>query len=286
MADIRIGLPKGRMQTGVFRLLEEAGIAIQTTSRGYRPTLGGLDGADVKILKPQNVVSMLHSGTRDVGFAGADWVAEMGADVVEVFDTGMDKVRIVAAAPESILVDGGLPKRHLVVASELERITRAWIDREGIDARFLRTYGATEVFPPEDADCIVDITQTGATLHANDLAIVADLMKSSTRIYASSRAMEDAGKRAWIEAFALIVRSVLDARNRVMLEVNVSSELLDAVVDILPCMKTPTIAQLHDHKGYAVKVAVPRDALPGLIPKISARGGTDIVVSPISQIVP
>lgn len=286
MANIRLGLPKGRMQKGVFRLLEEAGITLQTTARGYRPTLGGLEEADVKILKPQNVVSMLHSGTRDVGFAGADWVAELGADVVEVLDTGMDKVRIVAAAPADSLEDGGLPKRHLVIASELERITTAWIARENIDARFLRTYGATEVFPPEDADCIVDITQTGATLHANDLAIVADLMQSSTRLYASTRAMEDPSKRAWIDAFALIIRSVLDARARVMLEVNVATDLLDAVVDILPCMKTPTVGQLHDGRGYAVKAAVPRDALPTLIPKISACGGTDIVVSPVSQIVP
>ena len=110
-------------------------------------------------------------------------------------------------------------------------------------------------------------------------------MRSSTRLYASRRAMDDPGKRAWIDGFTMIIRSVLDARNRVMLEVNVTGDLLEQVVEILPCMKTPTVAQLHDGRGYAVKVAVPRDVLPTLIPKISQRGGTDIVVSPVSQIV-
>jgi ATP phosphoribosyltransferase len=273
------------MQSGVFALLADAGITVSTSARGYRPSLGGLDDVDVKILKPQNVVTMLHAGTRDVGFAGADWVAELGADLVEVVDTGLDNVRIVAAAPEAMLVDGALPAQHLVVASEMERLTRAWIEREGLDAEFVRTYGATEVFPPEDADCIVDITQTGSTLRANGLAIVADLMRSSTRLYASRRAMDDPDKRAWIDAFALVVRSVLDARSRVMLEVNVSADALDAIIEVLPCMKTPTVSQLHGASGYAVKAAVPRSALPTLIPALRARGGTDIVVSPVSQIV-
>lgn len=285
MAKIQIGLPKGRMQKSLFRVLEDAGITVQTTARGYRPVLGGLEDADVKILKPQNVVTMLHAGTRDVGFAGADWVAELGADLVEVLDTGLDKVRVVAAAPSSILVDGALPKRPIVIASELERITRQWMKDADLDATFVRTYGATEVFPPEDADCIVDIAQTGATLKANDLDVVAELLHSSTRLYASQAAMQDPAKRDWIEGLALIVRSVIEARDRVMIEVNVTPEALDAVVAILPCMKTPTVAQLHKGGGYAVKVAVRRSALPTLIPLISQRGGTDIVVSSVSQIV-
>ncbi len=285
MANIQIGLPKGRMQKSLFRLLEEAGISLQTTSRGYRPKLGGFEDADVKILKPQNVVTMLHSGSRDVGFAGADWVAELGADLIEVVDTGLDKVNVVAAAPASLLVDGKLPDRPIIIASEMERVTRDWIERENLNATFLRTYGATEVFPPEDADCIVDIAQTGATLRANDLEVIATLLKSSTRLYASRSAMDDPAKRAWIEGLALIVRSVIDARDRVMIEVNVTTDTLDRVVEILPSMKTPTVSQLHHGDGYAVKVAVLRSLLPTLIPEISQRGGTDIVVSPISQIV-
>lgn len=273
------------MQKRLFTLLEEAGISLQTTARGYRPRLGGFEDADVKILKPQNVITMLHSGSRDVGFAGADWVAELGADVIEVLDTKLDPVQVVAAAPEQLLVDGKLPKRPLIIASEMERVTRQWIKRDGLEATFLRTYGATEVFPPEDADCIVDIAQTGATLRANDLEVVSVLLESSTRLYASRAAMEDPTKREWIEGLALVVRSVLDARDRVMVEVNVTNDTLDQVVDVLPSMKTPTVSQLHHGEGYAVKVAVLRSELPALIPQISQRGGTDIVVSPITQIV-
>ena len=144
-------------------LLQDAGVAFQKDDRGYRPRVA-LPDTETKLLKPQNVVEMLHAGTRDVGFAGADWVAELQADLVEVVDTGMDPVRVVAAAPRELLVEGRLPRRPLVVASEYEALTRAWVQAQGIDATFVRSYGATEVFPPEDADLIVDNTATGSTM--------------------------------------------------------------------------------------------------------------------------
>jgi len=282
---LRLALPKGRMYDNVVRLLGDAGIGVHIGARGYRPTLS-LTGVETKLLKPQNIVEMLHLGSRDVGFAGADWVAELGAELVELLDLQLDPVRLVAAAPEDLLEDGALPSRPLVVASEYARLTRDWIARTGLDARFVRSYGATEVFPPEDADCIVDNTATGATLAANDLLIVDELMRSSTRLYASPRAAEDPAKRAALDDLVLVLRAVLEARQRVMVEVNVSAERLEAVVAVLPCMREPTISQLHGSAGYAVKAAVPRVSLPRLIPEVRACGGTDIVVSALSQIVP
>jgi ATP phosphoribosyltransferase len=284
-ATLRLGLPKGRMQDGVFRLLADAGIRVNADARGYRPTVS-LPGFEAKILKPQNIIEMLNAGSRDLGFAGADWVRELGAQVVEVLDTGMDPVRMVAAAPAGTLVDGELPRRRLVVASEYENLTRRWIADRGLDATFVRSYGATEVFPPEDADCIVDITQTGSTLKANDLAIVGDLMQSSTRLYAHPAVLDHAAKRAAIDRLVLLLRSVLDARNRVMVEINCPSDALEALIAILPCMREPTISPLHGGAGYAVKVAVPRGDLPRLIPEIKARGGSDVVVTALAQIVP
>lgn len=272
------------MQEGVFRLLSDAGIRIHAGERGYRPTLS-LPGFEVKLLKPQNIVEMLHLGLRDVGFAGADWVAELKADVVELLDTGMDPVRLVAAAPIAILEAGKLPARPLVVASEYEGITRSWVERAGIDATFVRSYGATEVFPPEDADCIVDNTSSGATLRANGLDIVDVLMQSSTRLYASPAVMRDDARRAAVETLTLLVRSVLDARSRVMVEVNVGAENLERVVAVLPCMREPTVSTLHDGAGYAVKAAVPRADLPRVIPLIRQCGGSDIVVTNLAQIV-
>ncbi len=283
--EIRIGLPKGRMHDGVIRLLRDAGVEVSSSSRGYRPELS-LAGCEAKILKPQNIVEMLAAGSRDIGFAGADWVAELKSELVELLDTGMDAVRLVAAAPAELLEDGALPKRRLVVVSEFENLTRAWIAQSGIDATFIRSYGATEVFPPEDADCIVDLAASGATLRANNLVEVAELMRSSTRLYASPAAMRDPRKREAAEGLAMVVRSVLDARRRVMLEINVTAERLESVVEVLPCMREPTMSPLHGGAGYAVKAAVPRDRLPSLIPEVKRRGGTDIVVTSLSQIVP
>ena len=284
-AQLRLALPKGRMQAGVLRLLADAGIAVTYGERDYRAAVS-LPACEVKLLKPQNIVEMLDAGTRDLGFAGADWVEELQADLVEVLDTELDPVRVVAAAPVALLQDGALPRRELVVASEYVGLAGRWLAGLAIPARLVRSYGATEVFPPEDADCIVDNTATGATLRANGLAIVADLLSSSTRLYASTRAWADPQKRPRIEEMALLMQSVLEARRRVMLEVNVAADDLDKLVAVLPCMREPTISTLRGAGGFAVKVAVPRAGLALLIPQIRRQGGTDIVVTEPSQIVP
>ncbi len=287
-STLHLALPKGRMQEGVLSLLKEAGIRVTNTSRSYRPSVS-LEDCDTKILKPQNIIEMLHLGSRDVGFAGADWVDELGlsdGSIVELLDTELDPVRIVAAAPKELLdADGKLPEQRLVVASEYVRLTNQWIKNTGKDAICVRSYGATEVFPPEDADIIVDNTATGTTLRNNGLVIIDDLMRSSTRLFAHNKALENPAKRERIETMVLLLQSVLDARNRVMLEVNVGRDALDAVVDALPCMRKPTIATLFGEEGYAVKAAVPRRVLPTLIPLLKERGGSDIVVAKIAQIV-
>lgn len=303
---LHLAIPKGRMYDGVVELLAAAGIRLRHGSRGYRPVVS-LDGVEAKLLKPQNIVEMLATGTRDLGFAGADWVAEKGLELHEILDTGLDPVRIVVAAPRELvrMNDGRaqLPTESplggpLRVASELERLTRGWIEQKYPGSRFVRTYGATEVFPPEDADVIVDVTQTGATLGANGLLVVDEIMRSSTKLFASRQAMDEPAKRARIDDITTLLRSVLAGRERVMVEVNVESSRLQRVVAALPAMRQPTISRLHARDqdalgegpggpvGYAVKAAVPRTHLPELIPLLKAHGGTDIVVSPVSQVVP
>lgn len=282
---LRLALPKGRMQEEVCTLMADAGLPVRLGGRAYRPVVGA-GRFNAKLLKPQSIVEMLAAGSRDVGFAGADWVGELGADVVELLDTALDPVQLVAAAPTALLDDGELPRRRLVVASEYERLAMAWIARRQLDARFVRSYGATEVLPPEDADLIVDNSATGATLSANGLTVVDTLMHSSTRLYASRQAMADARRRAAIDGFVLLVRSVLDARQRVMVELNVSAEALEAVCAAIPCMREPTISTLHASSGFAVKAAVPRSALPAVVPRIKALGASDIVVTALSQLVP
>jgi ATP phosphoribosyltransferase len=283
--QIHLAVPKGRIQQGVFDLLSDAGMQLQAGTRGYRPTLS-MPGYEVKLLKPQNIVEMLMAGSRDIGFAGADWVSELDGNLVELLDTGLDPVRIVAAAPSELLNGGRLPDRQLVVASEYEQVTRRWIAHNDLDAIFVRSYGATEVFPPEDADVIIDNTATGSTLAANGLEVIDELMQSSTRLYASQGALDRPGAKTKIESMVISLKSVLDARTRAMIELNVTSEFLEAVIEILPRMREPTIASLHGDSGMAVKAAVPRLALPDLIPLLKERGATDIVVSRLEQIVP
>lgn len=284
-SPIRLGLPKGRMNQSVIALLSEAGIDVRIPQRGYRPAIS-LPGFECKILKPQNIVEMLHAGSRDLGFAGADWVAELQADVVELLDTELDQVSLVAAAPTVLLENGALPDKPIVIASEYKRLTACWISQNNLPATFVRSYGATEVFPPEDADCIVDISATGDTLRANQLSVVDTLMTSSTRLYANPKALECGETRRRCESFTLLLRSALEARKRVMLEVNVSDERLSELVSVLPCMRLPTVSPLNGNSGFAVKVAVLRSELAGIIPEIKARGGTDIIVSRVSQIIP
>ncbi|MGP1272501.1 MAG: ATP phosphoribosyltransferase [Phycisphaerales bacterium] len=292
-STLRLGLPKGRMHDGVLRLLADAGVEVSASSRGYRPRIG-LPGIEAKILKPQNIIEMLHAGSRDFGFAGADWVAELGYDapssdgLIELLDTGLDRVRLVVAAPKDAVLNGTvrLPEgRPLRIAAEMPSLASRWIESRGINATVVRTYGATEVFPPEDADCIVDIAASGDTLRANGLEVIDTIMSSSTRLFASRTAYEDTLKRAAIDRMVVLLRSVLEARRRVMLDLNVASEALDAVVEALPCMREPTVSPLRGSSGYAVRAAVPRDRIAEIIPQLQARGATDLVVSRPTQIV-
>lgn len=287
MTDLlRLGLPKGRMEPAVHELLAAAGIRVMQTARSYRPRVT-LPDAEAKIQKPQNVVEMLALGRRDAGFAGADWVAELGAHVIDVLDTGLDPVSLVAAAPLALLDGGALPRRSLIIASEFEQLTRRWMQARELDgSTFVRSYGATEVFPPEDADVIVDIAASGATLAANGLLVVDRLLSSTTRFYASPQAWDDTSKRRRIEDLALLLRSVLEGRRRVMVEVNAPADRLAAVVHVLPAMRQPTVSPLFGEVGFAVKAAVPRDVLPALIPALKEAGGTDVVVAPLAQVVP
>ena len=283
--QVKLALPTGRIQNNVFKLLNDAGIEIHGGPRSYRPKLSLID-FEAKILKTQNIVEMLALGRRDVGFAGADWVKEKGADVVELLDTELDQVSIVLAAPAGFPNAESYQGRQLIVATEYVNIASEWVQAKGWDAKVIRSYGTTEVFPPEDADCIVDNMSSGATLRASNLEIVDTIMTSSTRIFASRHAMDDDKIRNRIEDFVLVIQSVLSARHRVMIEVNVSKDDLESVASIIPCMRQPTIAALHGDAGYVVKSAVLKSELPTLIPIIKQRGGTDIVVSNIANVIP
>ncbi len=199
---VKLALPTGRIQQNVYKLLDDAGIEVHGGPRSYRPAIS-LEGFEAKILKTQNIVEMLDIGRRDIGFAGADWVKELDADVVELLDTGMDGVRIVAAAPVGFPDAEPYQGRQLIVATEYVKIAEEWVRSKGWDAKVIRSYGTTEAFPPEDADCIVDNTSSGATLEASKLQIIDTLLKSSTEPASHGRPGEEGEDRGLCADYSL-----------------------------------------------------------------------------------
>jgi ATP phosphoribosyltransferase len=273
------------MYDQVVALLKGAGISIGKSERGYRPVIS-LPNFSAKILKPRNVISMLAVGARDMGFAGEDWIQETGTDLVELLDTGMNPVRLVVAAPTQILENGKLPNRKIVIATEYPELAKRWVGKNGVEADILQTFGATEVFPPEDADCIIDNTATGSTLRANGLQIIDDVMTSSTRLYASQDAVADPSRKSVIDDFTMLIKAVLHARGRVMMDLNVQRKDLDAVLGVLPTLRTPTVSPLSDSDWVAIRSAVPRKELALIIPKLKTAGACDIVTSAAEQLIP
>jgi ATP phosphoribosyltransferase-like protein len=282
---LRIALPQGPGGASVLELLRDAGLRAVDGASPSRPLLP-LPNSDTKALSPQSTLAMLDAGARDIGFASSIWIEELGSNVVELLDTGLDPVSVIAAAPIDILgADGCLPDRELIVASEFERLARAWIGTRDLRARFVRSFGDTQALAPDDANVVVDAFPSLAPRLAPGLAVVEDISGGTTRLYASRAALADGAKRKRIEDFVLVVRSVLAARERVMIDVNVERQYLASVLEVLPSMREPTISPLSEDVGFAVRCAVPRTRLVELIPQIKARGGTDIVVTQPSQIV-
>ena len=215
-------------------------------------------------------------GSHDIGFTGYDWILETEANVIEIMDLQFDPVKIVAAIPE-MLVKKDLGKRRIVVASEYEQIAAKYLEQKNYNYILLRTFGATEVFPPEDADMIIDNISTGRTLKEHNLQIVDTILESSTRFIANKEAINDPWKNEKIDEMKMIFQAVLDARQRVMLEMNVPKEKFNKIVKFLPCMRSPTVSPLYGEQGYAVKVAVKKHEVIKLIPLLKKYGATDIL---------
>jgi ATP phosphoribosyltransferase len=305
MEMLRILIPKGRIYENVARLFEDAGFPISLADRTYRPRIGA-PWLDAKIMKPQNVGELLELGSHDAGFTGVDWIRESGADAAEILDLGFDRVRIVAAVPACI-DEKELTRKRLVVATEYVNIAEAWLQSKQYNYRIVRTYGATEVFPPDDADMIIDNTSSGQTLRDNGLKIIADILESSTRFVASKAALENPEKRERLDELAMLFKAVLDGREKVMLEMNVAEIDFDSLVAGLPAMRSPTVAPLFgdggftqlrcasidkcgesaaQKRGYAVKIAVKKDEVPALIPQLRRLGARDIVEYDLRKVVP
>ena len=289
MDKLRILFPKGRIFENVFQLFSDAGLPVSFSDRTYRPVLGinqWLESwMEVKVMKPQNVGELLEMGSHDAGFTGVDWIRENSSEVEEIMDLSFDKVSIVAAIPKGS-DENTLKNRKIVVATEYPNIAEEWLKANSWQYKIVRTYGATEVFPPDDADMIIDNSSSGQTLKENGLKVISTLMESSTRFVASKTAMANSEKRERIEELAMHFKAVLNGRERVMLEMNIPKANFKEIVAGLPAMRSPTVSPLYGDEGYAVKIAVKKTEVPLLITNLKKAGATDIVEYELRKVVP
>ncbi len=280
---LKLVIPKGRIMEKVLSVLDEAGYRVEMRGRELRPYISDPE-IEVKIMKPQNIPQLIMLGSHDAGFAGLDWCVESNADLVEVLDLKLDPVSIVAAVPEEYLIDE-LKSRRIVVVSEYERIAKNWLEREGFSYHYMKVNGATEVYPPDDADMIIDNTATGTTLKENKLKIIGVLQKSSTRFVANRATMENRAKRRKIEEMQMLFQSIIYATCKVMLEMNIPQDKADEIIPKLPCMRSPTVAKLYGGDGYAAKIVVEKSLIRTLIPELIRMGATDILEYEINKVV-
>lgn len=289
MEKLRVLLAKGRIYESVYELLSDVGISLKLAERTYFPSTNQDDLA-FQVVKPQIASALLASNKADVGFSGKDWVYENGVqdEVEEIMDLGFDPVRIVAAIPNTVDFDA-LIKKPVTIATEYQTLSKKWVEEKKIDGKIFRTWGTSEGFVQDNEDSLaqilIDNTSTGSSLRANNLKIVDTLMTSSTRMYASKEALKDPAKKQKIMELKMLFESVLNARGRVMLEMNVAKDKFDGLIKALPSMKSPTVSPLFGDDGYAVKIAVKKSEVPTLLPKLQALGATDILEYALRKVV-
>jgi ATP phosphoribosyltransferase len=289
---LRIVLPKGSLEKPTLQLFEDADLAVNRSSDiDYRAAIDDPRVVDVTILRPQEIPRYVTDGLFDVGVTGRDWIEETNADVVTLTQLQYSKVssrptRIVLAVGGDATYEsvGDLPA-GVRVHTEYPEMTRRFLEKHGVDARISLSYGATEAKIPEIADAIVELTETGRALRAAGLRILDTILVSHTELIANPTAYADAEKRREMEQLQTLLTGALEARGRVLVKLNVDEANLQAVIDLLPALKSPTVSKLFGDDAYAVETVVSKSDINVLIPALKEHGATGILELPISKIV-
>jgi ATP phosphoribosyltransferase len=290
MLDIVI--PKGSLEEQTLLLFKQADLPIKKTDREYNPQVNDPRIKRVKILRPQEIPTYVDQGYFDLGITGLDWIKESGSDVVEVADLpyskqGAGNVKIVIAVPQDDMTikTAADIKPNSRVSTEYPNLTKSYFEKLGIPIEIFFSYGATEAKVPELVDVVVDLTETGSTLRKNGLKIVDVIAESSTKLIANKKSWDDPKKRNSIEEIRTLLLAVIEARGKVLIDLNVHKDKLDALVEALPAMKKPTVNQLYKSDYYAVETVVNKNEINILIPKLKSLGAEDILELDISKIV-
>ena len=290
---LKLVLPKGSLEKATFQLFEEADLTVRRSSDvDYRATIDDPRIAEVRILRPQEIPVYVANGLFDVGIAGRDWIEETGSDVTSLGELKYSKVtakpvKIVVAVPADSAYESikDLPQ-GVRVSSEYPELTKRHFAEAGVEADVQLSYGATEAKAPEIVDSVVDLTETGSALKAAGLKIIDEILTSYTEIFANNDSYQDPDKRKAMEQIKTLLDGVLDARGRVLMKLNVGASELDAVINVLPSMKAPTVNELWGGGGFAVETVVNKNDINVLIPELLELGATDVIELPISKIVP
>jgi ATP phosphoribosyltransferase len=291
-AVLKLVLPKGSLEKATLELFEAADLGVTRSSTvDYRANIDDPRVDDVRILRPQEIPRYVADGLFDLGITGRDWVEETGANVVSLGEMHYSKassrpIRVVLAVPQDghITHVGDLPD-GVRVSTEYPEITRRFFESKGIQADIRLSYGATEAKVPDIVDCIVEITETGRALRAAGLKIIDEILYSYTELVANPVAAADPAKRRAMEQLKVLLDGVLEARGKVIVKLNVSEADLDAVIKVVPSMKSPTVSKLFGDGGYAVETVVAKSLINTLIPALKEAGASDIVEMPLSKIV-
>jgi ATP phosphoribosyltransferase len=289
---LRIALPKGSLEAQTLKLFEDADLAVRRGSdREYRATIDDPRVVEVRILRPQEIPRYVADGIFDIGIAGRDWVEETGADVVTLTELRYSKVSdrpalIVLAVPDDSRIESAADlKPGMRVSTELPNLTRRFFAERGVDVDIHFSYGATEAKVPDIVDAIVELTETGSSLRAAGLKIVDTILESYTELIANREAYGDPRRRHAMDQITTLLIGTLEARGKVLVKLNVSEADLDAVIALLPSMKSPTVSKLFGNGGYAVETVVPKTEINTLIPALKDNGATDIIELPLAKIV-
>lgn len=286
---LKLGLPAGSLQEATGELFRRAGYKITFPSRSYFPLIDD-EEIECTLIRAQEMARYVQQGALDVGLTGHDWIVETGADVHEVAELVFSKVsrrpvRWVLCVPNDSPVKTVKDLQGARIATEAVGLTQQYLKKHGVEAKVEFSWGATEVKPPRLADAIVEVTETGSSLKANNLRIVDEILQSTTRLIANKTAYKDPWKKQKIDDLALMLRGAIDAEGKVGLMMNVPRERLPHVLLLLPALQKPTISSLADENWVDVNTVLDESIVRRIIPRLKAAGARGIVEYPLNKII-
>jgi ATP phosphoribosyltransferase len=287
---LRLGLPKGSLQESTLKLFRKAGYHITISSRSYYPSFDDPE-IEAMLIRAQEMPRYVDAGILDCGLTGKDWIMEQNADVHEVAGLiyakeGLRPVKWVIAVPNESRIKTLKDLNGKRIATELVGFTKRYLKSKGIKAEVDFSWGATEVKPPHLADAIVELTETGTSLKANNLRIIETILQSSTRFIANKKAWLDKWKRQKMENISLLLKGALAAEEKVGLKMNVPKKSLKRVMSLLSAMHSPTISALSDERWYALEVVINEKVVRDIIPKLKMAGASGIVEYQLNKVIP